>query len=97
MVRLVVASLIAAIMSASTHLNWGASYLVNDFYKRFILPNSSEEHLVTMGQWMPAALMILSAIMATTILENATQAFDILLLSGLVQVQSITTLVLVAN
>ena len=66
----------------STHLNWGASYLVNDFYKRFILPNSSEEHLVAMGRWITAALMILSAIMATTILENATQAFDILLLSG---------------
>ena len=80
---LVVASLIAAIMSTlSTHLNWGASYLVNDFYKRFILPNSSEEHLVAMGRWITAGLMILSAIMATTILENATQAFDILLLSG---------------
>ena len=80
---LVVASLIAAIMSTlSTHLNWGASYLVNDFYKRFILPNSSEEHLVATGRWITAGLMILSAIMATTILENATQAFDILLLSG---------------
>ena len=80
---LVVASLIAAIMSTlSTHLNWGASYLVNDFYKRFIRPNSSEEHLVAMGRWITAGLMILSAIMATTILENATQAFDILLLSG---------------
>ncbi|MDC0979615.1 Na+:solute symporter [Balneolaceae bacterium] len=80
---LVVASLIAAIMSTlSTHLNWGASYLVNDFYKRFIRPDSSEEHLVAMGRWATAGLMILSAIMATTILENATQAFDILLLSG---------------
>tara|TARA_A200000113_G_scaffold19704_2_gene17118 strand:+ start:15466 stop:17268 length:1803 start_codon:yes stop_codon:yes gene_type:complete len=80
---LVVASLIAAIMSTlSTHLNWGASYLVNDFYKRFIRPDSSEEHLVAMGRCATAGLMILSAIMAMTILENATQAFDILLLSG---------------
>jgi Na+/proline symporter len=80
---LVVASLIAAIMSTlSTHLNWGASYFVNDFYKRFIRPDSSEEHLVAMGRWATAGLMILSAIMAMTILENATQAFDILLLSG---------------
>tara|TARA_B100000575_G_scaffold294202_1_gene308589 strand:+ start:1157 stop:2959 length:1803 start_codon:yes stop_codon:yes gene_type:complete len=80
---LVVASLIAAIMSTlSTHLNWGASYLVNDFYKRFVRPYSSEKHLVAMGRWTTAGLMILSAIMATTILENATQAFDILLLSG---------------
>ncbi len=80
---LVVASLIAAIMSTlSTHLNWGASYIVSDFYKRFIKPEASEAHLVSMGRYATAGLMILSALMATTILENATQAFDILLLSG---------------
>jgi len=80
---LVVASLIAAIMSTlSTHLNWGASYIVSDFYKRFIKPEASEAHLVSMGRFATLGLMILSAIMATTILENATQAFDILLLSG---------------
>lgn len=80
---LVVASLIAAIMSTlSTHLNWGASYIVSDFYKRFVKPDASEAHLVSMGRYATAGLMILSAIMATTILENATQAFDILLLSG---------------
>jgi SSS family solute:Na+ symporter len=80
---LVVASLIAAIMSTlSTHLNWGASYIVSDFYKRFLKPEASEAHLVSMGRYATAGLMILSALMATTILENATQAFDILLLSG---------------
>jgi len=80
---LVVASLIAAIMSTlSTHLNWGASYIVSDFYKRFIKPEASEAHLVSMGRFATLGLMMLSAIMATTILENATQAFDILLLSG---------------
>ena len=35
-----------------THLNWGASYLVNDFYETiYASPNSSEEHLVAMGRW----------------------------------------------
>lgn len=80
---LVVASLIAAVMSTlSTHLNWGASYIVNDFYERFIRPDASEKELVLVGQISTATLMILSAILALTILEDATQAFDILLLSG---------------
>lgn len=80
---LVVASLIAAVMSTlSTHLNWGASYIVNDFYQRFIKPEASEKEQVLVGQASTALLMILSAVLALTILEDATQAFDILLLSG---------------
>lgn len=80
---LVVASLIAAFMSTiSTHLNWGASYLVSDFYQRFIKPEASEKELVFMARVSTVFLMILSAFMALTILENATQAFNILLLSG---------------
>ncbi len=80
---LVVASLIAAFMSTiSTHLNWGASYLVSDFYQRFIKPNASEKEMVNLGRIATVLLMIFSAVMALTILENATQAFDILLLSG---------------
>jgi Na+/proline symporter len=80
---LVVASLIAAFMSTiSTHLNWGASYLVSDFYQRFIKPEASEKELVRTGRWATVGLMIFSAVLALTILQNATQAFDILLLSG---------------
>ena len=80
---LVVASLIAAVMSTlSTHLNWGASYIVNDFYQRFIRPEATEKEQVLVGQISTAVLMILSAVLALTILEDATQAFDILLLSG---------------
>ncbi|MTI87978.1 MAG: Na+:solute symporter [Balneolaceae bacterium] len=80
---LVVASLIAAVMSTlSTHLNWGASYIVSDFYQRFLKPDATEKQQVMVGRISTAVLMILSAILALTILENATQAFDILLLSG---------------
>lgn len=80
---LVVASLIAAFMSTiSTHLNWGASYLVSDFYQRFVKPEATEKELVGTARIVTAVLMIFSALMALTILENATQAFDILLLSG---------------
>lgn len=80
---LVVASLIAAFMSTiSTHLNWGASYLVSDFYQRFVRPEASEKELVQTGRVATIILMIFSASLALTILEDATQAFDLLLLSG---------------
>lgn len=80
---LVVASLIAAFMSTiSTHLNWGSSYVVNDFYKRFVKPSSSEKELVKVGRITTVLLMVVAGWMALTILENASQAFNILLLSG---------------
>lgn len=80
---LVVASLIAAFMSTiSTHLNWGSSYVVNDFYKRFLKPKASEKELVGVGRGATVILMIIAGWMSLTILENASQAFNILLLSG---------------
>ncbi|MDZ7776783.1 MAG: hypothetical protein U5L09_14850 [Bacteroidales bacterium] len=80
---LVVASLIAAYMSTiGTHLNWGASYLVNDFYKRFVKPGASNRNLVMMARLTTVALMVLAALVSLFFLDNATQAFDILLLSG---------------
>jgi len=80
---LVVASLIAAYMSTiGTHLNWGSSYVVNDFYKRFVRPEAPEKELVAMGRASTVLLMILSGTLALTLLDNATQAFNILLLSG---------------
>ncbi|MBN2010783.1 Na+:solute symporter [candidate division KSB1 bacterium] len=82
MLGLVMASLIAAFMStASTHLNWGASYLVNDFYRRFVRPDATEKHLVFIGRVSTIALMIVSAILALA-LKNALQAFQILLQVG---------------
>lgn len=78
----VVASLVAAFMSTiSTHLNWGASYIVNDFYKRFIRKNPSEKRLVFIGRTSIVILMALAAVIAL-ILENALQAFHILLQIG---------------
>jgi SSS family transporter len=80
---LVVASLIAAFMSTiSTHLNWGSSYIVNDFYKRFVRPDAEEKELVRVGRLSTVVLMVLAGLLALTLLEDATQAFDILLLSG---------------
>ena len=79
---IVVASLIAAVMSTiSTHLNWGASYVVNDFYIRFIKHNPSDKEQVFVGRATILVLMILAAILAL-FLSNALQAFHILLQIG---------------
>lgn len=80
---LVVASLIAAYMSTiGTHLNWGSSYFVNDFYKRFLKPDATEKQMVRMGRITTVGLMVIAGTLALTILDNATDAFNILLLSG---------------
>lgn len=79
---LVVASLIAAFMSTiSTHLNWGSSYVVNDFYKRFYKPEASEKELVMIGRVSTVVLMLFAALFALA-LSNALQAFNILLQIG---------------
>jgi len=79
---LVIASLVAAYMSTiSTHLNWGASYLVHDFYRRFLAPDASERHLVMVGRLSTVILMLVAALLALW-LENALQAFHILLQIG---------------
>jgi solute:Na+ symporter, SSS family len=82
MLGLVVASLAAAYMSTiSTHLNWGASYIVDDVYRRFIAPDCPEEHYVRVGRVATVALIVLSSIVSLW-LENALQAFQILLQVG---------------
>ena len=79
---MVVASLIAAFMSTiSTHLNWGSSYIVNDFYKRFLKPEATERELVRQGRLSTVVLIILAGIMGFT-LEDATQAFQLILMLG---------------
>ena len=79
---LVLASLIAAYMSTiSTHLNWGSSYIVNDFYQRFIKPGASQRELVWVGRISTVVLMILTAIIALQ-LKSALQAFKIIIMMG---------------
>ncbi|MDP4679534.1 MAG: Na+:solute symporter, partial [Cyclobacteriaceae bacterium] len=80
---LVVASLIAAYMSTiGTHLNWGSSYIVNDFYKRFLKPDATDKQMVAMGRVSTVLLMVLAGTLSLTVLDNATEAFNILLLTG---------------
>ena len=79
---LVIASLVAAFMSTiSTHLNWGSSYVVNDFYQRFLKPDATEKELVMVGRISTVLLMLFAALFAL-VLTNALQAFNILLQVG---------------
>ncbi len=79
---LVIASLAAAYMSTiSTHLNWGASYIVDDFYKRFIATNKSQKHYVFVARVITVILMLLAAAMSLY-LTNALQAFNLLVQIG---------------
>jgi solute:Na+ symporter, SSS family len=79
---LVAASLVAAFMSTmSTQLNLGASYLVNDFYRRFIKPDASEHQLVWAGRLFTVLSMIMG-IGLGLLLTDAGQAFNLLLLLG---------------
>lgn len=79
---LVVASLFAAYMSTiATHLNWGASYVVNDFYKRFLNPQAEDKALVRVGRISTFILMVFAGFFAL-VLQNALQAFHIILQIG---------------
>ena len=89
---LVTASLAAAYMSTiSTHLNWGSSYVVHDFWRRFVEPElvqrelvdpgRVDRRLVTLGRISTVVLMVLAALLALW-MEHALQAFQILLQIG---------------
>ena len=79
---LVVASLAAAYMSTiSTHLNWGASYVVDDVYRRFVAPDREERDYVKVARVSTVALIVLSSFVGLQ-LETAMQAFQILLQIG---------------
>ena len=82
MLGLMVAGLLAAYVSTlSTHLNWGTSYLVHDFYRRFVTPGRDEQHYVTVGR-IVTALLMLAAASFTLVLETARASFDLLLSVG---------------
>lgn len=79
---LLVASLTSAYVSTmSTHLNWGASYLVHDLYRRFLRPDADERHLVRVSRFATVGLMAAAA-GVTLLLETAGDAFRLLLSFG---------------
>ena len=81
-VGLMVAGLLAAYVSTLvTHLNWGASYLVHDLYRRFLRPGADEKHYVLVGRLATAGLMV-AASLATYGLQTAREGFQLLLSVG---------------
>ena len=79
---LIVASLIAAYMSTiATHINWGSSYFVQDFWMRFVNKNTKPETAVLIGRLCMLALLVVSALVALC-MESATASFNLLLQVG---------------
>jgi Na+/proline symporter len=79
---LMVGGLIAANSSTIlTHLNWGASYLVHDFYRRFVRRDADEHHYVQVGRIATVGLFLASS--ATVyLLDTARDAFGVILQIG---------------
>ncbi|HVH69185.1 MAG TPA: sodium:solute symporter family protein [Gemmatimonadales bacterium] len=79
---LMVAAFAAAFMSTiATQLNWGASYLVNDFYRRFVRRNAGEPHYVLMSRVATGLLTVISAAVAFRI-ESIGGAWKLLIITG---------------
>ena len=76
------AAFAAAYMSTiGTQLNWGASYVINDFYRRFVVRESSERHYVIISQVVTLLLMVVS-LAVTFNLESISKAWSLLLVTG---------------
>jgi len=79
---LMVAAFAAAFMSTiATQLNWGASYLVNDFYRRFARPRESQRHYVAASRIATVILTLISAVV-TLYLDSIAGAWKLLLVTG---------------
>jgi len=77
-----IAGMLASYRSTiETHLNWGTSYLVHDFYRRFLNKGATEKHYVFVGRATTALLMVIAALV-TYALGTAKQAFDLILSVG---------------
>jgi Na+/proline symporter len=76
------AGFLAAYMSTiATNLNWGASYLVNDFYRRFWRPEAGEKELVRVSQLATVFLTLMSAVV-TFNMDSITGAWKLLIVTG---------------
>ncbi len=79
---LMLAGFLAAYMSTiATNLNWGASYLVNDFYRRFLRPMAGEKELVRVSQAATVFLTLMSAVV-TFNMDSITGAWKLLIVTG---------------
>ena len=79
---ILIVSFLAAFMSTiDTHLNWGASYLINDIYKRFFKPDESESHYVLVGKVLTTILMVMAAFTAMK-MQSISKAWEFIFSMG---------------
>jgi solute:Na+ symporter, SSS family len=79
---LLVASFFAAYMSTiATQLNWGSSYVINDFYKRFFRPNASDKSLVKVSRVTTILIMLISVVV-TKYLKTISGAWAFIIEAG---------------
>ncbi|MCU0245289.1 MAG: Na+:solute symporter, partial [Bryobacter sp.] len=79
---LMLAAFAAAYMSTiATQLNWGASYVVNDFYRRFVNTGGSERHYVVISQWTTVLITVFSAVI-TRNLDSIAGAWKLIIVTG---------------
>jgi solute:Na+ symporter, SSS family len=77
-----VAAFAAAFMSTvGTQLNWGASYLINDFYRRFLRKGAADHHYVVASRWATVGLTIISAVI-TRYMDSIAGAWQLLIVTG---------------
>ncbi len=79
---LLLAAFFAAYMSTvATHLNWGTSYIINDFWKRFIRPAENEKHYILLSRLTTIFIMVLAAAV-TTVITSISGAWQFLIECG---------------
>jgi hypothetical protein len=77
-----IAGLLAAYVSTiSTHLNWGTSYIVHDFYRRFMKSGAEERHYILVGRLVTGGLMVIASAL-TFVLTTAQASFNLMLSVG---------------
>lgn len=79
---IMLAAFAAAYMSTiATQLNWGASYIVNDFYRRFVRKQAADRHYVAVSQWTTVLLTVVSAVI-TFYMSSISGAWKLLIVTG---------------
>jgi Na+/proline symporter len=79
---LLVAAFFAAYMSTiATHLNWGTSYIIHDFYRRFLATTRSEKHYVFVSR-ITTVLLMLASLLLTLVISSISGAWQFIIECG---------------
>ncbi|OGS06836.1 MAG: hypothetical protein A2270_11730 [Elusimicrobia bacterium RIFOXYA12_FULL_51_18] len=80
---IMVAYFLGAFMSTiDTHTNWGASYIINDIYKRFIKPQASDSHYVLVSRIASVSIMAIAGYVAFTWIDSISETWQFVYLMG---------------